>query len=102
MSYARDNAEYNFIARNDSIINCQNATSAISRTMVNNNTTTTATITTANQIYAGMSEAHGQSNLGSFINKTGIVEIETENVTPNGADKWAVDASSNIEPTNAD
>jgi hypothetical protein len=102
MSYARDNAEYNFIARNDSIINCQNATSAISRTMVNNNTTTTARITTANQIYAGMSEAHGQSNLGSFINKTGIVEIETGDVTPNGADKWAVDASSNIEPTNAD
>ena len=102
MSYARDNAEYNFIARNDSIINCQNATSVISRTMASQPTETVASITTANPIYAGLSNAHGQVNFGSFINKTGIIELEGSNVTPNGADKWAVDASSNIEPTNAD
>ena len=96
MAYATDNAEYNFIARNDSIINCEKATSAISRTISSG--TTVATITTANQIYAGMSTAHGQSNLGSFINKTGIIELEVGNVTPNNADDWAVDSTSHIEP----
>ena len=99
-AHATDNAEYNFIARNDSIINCEKATSAISRTM-DPGTTTVLTITTANQIYAGLSTAHGQSNLGSFINKTGIIESEDGEVTPDGADKWAVDSSSHIEPTTA-
>ena len=96
MAYARDNAEYNFIALNDSIINCEKATSAISRTISSG--TTVATITTANQIYAGLSTAHGQSNLGSFINKTGIIELEDGDVTPNNADDWAVDSSSHTEP----
>ena len=98
MAFARDNAEYNFIARNDSIIDCEKATSAISRTMASQPTETVASITTANPIYAGLSNAHGQVNFGSFINKTGIIELEGSNVTPNNTDDWAVDETSNIEP----
>lgn len=99
-SHATDNAEYSFIAVQDSIINCENSTVAISRTMSSGNQT--ATITTANEIYAGLSKAYGKVNGGSYINKTGNIEIEDGTVTPNGAFEWEVDSSSNIEPNSSD
>jgi hypothetical protein len=98
-SYATDNAEYNYIARNDSIVNCEKATSQISRNVTAGSTTTTS-ITTLNEIYAGLSNAHGQVNFGSFINKTGIIELESGTVVPNSGDDWAVDSTSHIEPPN--
>ena len=99
-SHATDNAEYSFIAIQDSIINCESSTVAISRTMFSGNET--ATITTANEIYAGLSKAYGKVNGGSYINKTGNIEIENGTVTPSGAFEWEVDSSSTIEPSTSD
>ena len=100
-SKAYDNAHYNFSAINDSSVNCSNAISFIGRT-VNAGTETAASTLSVPKIYSGMSIAHGLSRFGSLINKTGVIEQTTDPVTPNSATKWAVDSSSNIEPSNID
>lgn len=98
---AYDNAHYNFSATNDSVVNCTKSISFIGRT-VNAGTETATSILSVPKIYSGMSIAHGLSRFGSLINKTGVIEQTTDPVTPNSATKWAVDSSSNIEPSNID